>query len=263
MHGHKKEAFPISVSMQNDKPEGNQEGTGNAQQFPMVTNTGMGPSTAKPSMVQPETCERFGPWMLAPRRMRRGQNNVENRRSRIPASEGEGVRAQRARTGSRFEVLEGEDDRLDTIREERIEEQVQVMGGTEHNKKERRSNVITSERQINNDKRTKVTSRTSALLVHAGRNLELLNKEKRLPRRAVGEAEHVVVRGLKHGETIRQMVKYNDEIMFVPETNEENMPEHFQDPPNQDKGSFDEDMEDDEESPMGSGLPSPSAMRLS
>lgn len=63
-------------------------------------------------------------------------------------------------------------------------------------------------------------------------------------RQATIEDEHVVVRGKKDRETVRHMVNYNDAIMYVPETNEEDMPEHLQDPPNLRESNCDDMKED-------------------
>lgn len=53
----------------------------------------------------------------------------------------------------------------------------------------------------------------------------------RTPRQAAAEAEHIVVRGSKAGGITLTMIRTDVDPFYVPETNELDMSEHYQDPP--------------------------------
>lgn len=78
----------------------------------------------------------------------------------------------------------------------------------------------------------KITSNLEVLgeRTHRGvRGLAEINLKTsyRTLRQVSTEVEHVVVRGSKSGEIIKKTINFEEELQFVPETIEKDMPHHF------------------------------------
>lgn len=184
----------------------------------------------QPSILsRPEVRESYGPWMLAPRRSRRRWDNQEHKKGGQVATGGRRDISPQGVSQSRFAVLSNEGEK-EEHEPHYLDTNVEALPRQNNMVKGKRPTVQVTEKQGSNKppynnmhgsiKDRKMASTTSP---RANRNIS---------RRAAAEAEHVLVRGSKNGESsIRKIINFDEEFLSVPETDGEGTGEHFQDPP--------------------------------
>lgn len=243
VYGHKKEECPKDRSHPiSDEPIMRQDDEGRTSETGQRTKE----LTPGKNNKQPEETESFGPWMLAPRRPRHGQSTrplaKDDRKATIRIKEGGTPR----NSESRYAALVMEE--MEEILEDNINGPEQKDKGSAPNLTRRGKHpaVQVSGKQISIDLVETSTPHFNKQWVIRNKNMGNPQRGSRTHRRAA-EAKHVVVRGTKIVGIISTTTVNNDnEVHFVPETNEEDMPEHHQDPPSSLGHMRMEDMEEDE-----------------
>lgn len=192
--------------------------------------------------------DKYGPWMPAPRRNRRGRGGTTVlRRNPGEGESGEGSQEPVGVKGSRFSIIADQDDITDNIEQEGAQQSYVFKLGSLNRGRGRRPNVQVNEKQIDKDYNIK-DSQGQDVTVKKG-----LATRKPWSRRATEEKEHTVVMGTKEKVSHRKVVTYEDDIMMVHETNEDEMPEHYSDPPDLNAPEIMEAMDREEASPLGHG----------
>lgn len=230
VYGHKKEACHVRKGdKQTDKE--NQLMESKRQEESVSGQVGGSTKGRESNQETQEQTEPYGPWMLVPKRTRKKpvaqgiRNDMHREATRRKES-------PHGKSDSRFAILGIEDSEKEVENSGAgINEEVSSPMGSPA-RRGKRPAVLISEKQVETEHTPGQTPCFSQQRSHRTVRENNPGRKSRVSRQAAAESEHVVVRGSMKGKyESRKVVNYGDEILFVHETNEENMGEHFQDPP--------------------------------
>nr|GMC98079.1 uncharacterized protein LOC109162703 [Ipomoea batatas]GME19542.1 uncharacterized protein LOC109162703 [Ipomoea batatas] len=219
---------------------------------------------------RPEIEERFGAWMLAPKKSYRqhnpfvGSKKVKNgftkndiNRAMLNTQGNKGIQFgntkqtnQHNSTGSRFEILRGlaKEDNMESCDQTinaNAEGNMKTNKGARkpnHKGKGKRSNVQVSEKQILNNEHSTIVFEQAPAKEHYKSLHEASTSRSQKPKQAAAEDRHIVVRGSrKDKHPVREIVDNNSDENLSQSMLDLQTLEHYGDPSNQGQMLIDEE----------------------